>query len=92
MTIVRRKGDWLSAKVGDELVMMSVEKGRYVGFAEVGARIWELLETPQTVDDLCARLVEEFDVTPDVCRAEVETFLKELEEHGAAALDPKGVV
>jgi hypothetical protein len=33
-------------------------------------------------------LVGEFEVAPDVCRAEVETFLNELVKHGAIALDP----
>ena len=87
--MVRKQGDWLAAKVGDELVMMSAEKGNYLGLTEVGTRIWELVEVPRTIEDLCAQLVIEFDVTQDVCRAEVETFLRELEEHGAIALDPR---
>ena len=87
--MVRKQGDWLAAKVGDELVMMSAEKGNYIGLSEVGARIWELIETPQEVDALCARLQDEYDdVTPEVCRAEVESFLNELVKHGAIALDP----
>lgn len=86
--IVRKQGDWLSAKVGDELVMMSAEKGNYIGLSEIGARIWELIETPQEIDALCDTLQEEFEVSPDVCRADVETFLNDLVKHGAIALDP----
>ena len=86
--IIRRQGDWLSAKVGDELVMMSAEKGNYIGLSEVGARIWELVDTPQHIDAVCARLADEYDVAADVCRAEVENFLNELVKHGAIALDP----
>jgi len=86
--VVRRQGDWLSAKVGDELVMMSAEKGNYIGLSEVGARIWELIDTPQEVDAVCAQLQAEYDVAPDICRAEVESFLNELVQHGAVALDP----
>jgi hypothetical protein len=87
--MVRKQGDWLAAKVGDELVMMSAEKGNYIGLSEVGARIWELIETPQDVDAICAQLQDEYDgVTPEGCRAEVETFLNELVKHGAIALDP----
>jgi hypothetical protein len=86
--IVRKQGDWLAAKVGDELVMMSAEKGNYIGLSEVGARIWELIETPQNVDLVCAQLLNEYDVAPDACRAEVERFLDELVKHGAIALDP----
>ncbi len=87
--MVRKQGDWLAAKVGDELVMMSAEKGNYIGLSEVGARIWELIETQQEIDALCARLQDEYDdVTPEACRAEVESFLNELVKHGAIALDP----
>ena len=42
----------------------------------------------RTIEDLCAHLVTEFDVTPDICRTEVEAFLEELAKHGAIALDP----
>jgi Coenzyme PQQ synthesis protein D (PqqD) len=86
--MVRKQGDWLAAKVGDELVMMSAEKGNYIGLSEVGARIWELIETPQDFESVCTRLQDEFEVEPEVCRAEVETFLDELVQHGAIALDP----
>jgi len=87
--MVRKQGDWLAAKVGDELVMMSAEKGNYIGLSEVGARIWELIETPQEIDALCNQLQNEYDdVTPEACRAEVESFLNELVKHGAIALDP----
>jgi hypothetical protein len=86
--VVRKQGDWLAAKVGDELVMMSAEKGNYIGLSEVGARIWELLERPQELDSVCARLQEEYEIGPEACRAEVESFLNELVKHGAVALDP----
>jgi Coenzyme PQQ synthesis protein D (PqqD) len=86
--MVRKQGDWLAAKVGDELVMMSAEKGNYIGLSEVGARIWELLEMPQDVEAVCARLQDEYDVAPETCRLEVESFLNELVQHGAVAFDP----
>jgi len=88
MTMVSRRGDWLSAKIGDELVMMNASSRHYVGMSEVGARIWELIEQPRSLDDVCAQLQGEYDVTPAVCRGEVEAFLRELMSHGAVALDP----
>jgi hypothetical protein len=86
--IIRKRGDWLAAKVGEELLIMSAGKGHYVGLTESGARIWELIETLQHVDTLCAHLQNEYDVAPEICRAEVEAFLDELVKHGAIALDP----
>ncbi len=85
---VRKQAGWLAAKIGDELVMMNAKKPDYIGLSEVGARIWELIETPQDVDAVCARLLDEYDVAPEICRAEVGAFLDELVQNGAAALDP----
>jgi hypothetical protein len=87
MAIVRRQGDWLAAKVGDELVMMSAESGRYLGLSQVAARIWELIETPANVDALVEQLQAEYEVTHETCRAEVDAFLADLVKHGAAKLD-----
>jgi len=85
---VHRRDDWLAAKVGDELVMMSVATGRYIGLNDVGARIWDLLATPCDVETLCSGLEEEYDVEPDQCRVEVDAFVAELVKHGAVAFDP----
>lgn len=85
--IVRRQGDWIAAKVGEELVMMSAEMGNYLGLTLVGARVWELIEVPLHLDDICTMLESEFDVTPELCREEVEQFLVELEKHGVVALE-----
>lgn len=86
--IVVRKGDWLSAKVGDEVVMMSAEKGNYLGLSEVGARVWELIAEPMEFEALCASLQAEFEVEAQTCRSEVEGFLNELATHGAVTIDP----
>ena len=89
---VRKQSGWLAAKVGDELVMMSADSGNYIGLSDVGARIWELIDTPRDVEAVCSALQAEYDVTPETCRAEVEAFLKEMVKHGAIALDPPAPV
>lgn len=81
--LISRHGDWISAKVGDEIVMMSTEHGKYIGLNDVGTRVWELIETPQSVESLIAILLEEFDVTAETCRAEVETFVEKLRDNKA---------
>jgi energy-coupling factor transporter ATP-binding protein EcfA2 len=86
--MIQRRGDWLSAKAADELAMMSAETGSYLGLTEVGARIWELIEIPQEIDALCSKLQEEFDVTTETCRTDVDAFLNEMVKHGAITLDP----
>ena len=85
--MIERKGDWLSARVGDEIMMMSPEHGKYIGVNEVGARIWELIEAPRDVAAVCEELQREFEVSPEICKAEVDSFLAEMERHGAVAVN-----
>ncbi|MEO6217460.1 MAG: PqqD family protein [Sphingomonas bacterium] len=85
--MIERKGDWLSARVGDEIMMMSPEHGKYIGVNEVGARIWELIEAPRDVATVCEELQREFEVSPEICKAEVDSFLAEMEKHGAIVVN-----
>lgn len=86
MRIVRT-GDWLSARIDYELVMMSLQRGLYIGLTEVGARVWELLEAESDLDRICAALEREFDVAPDVCRTEVGAFVEQLVDRGVVAIE-----
>lgn len=79
---LQRSNDLLGAAVGDELLMMSIEKGSYFSLNAVATRIWELLESPITFDELVARLMQEYEVPADTCRREVERFLAALRERG----------
>ena len=82
-TTLRRNGDILYAPVGtEEAVMMSVTAGRYYGLNAVASRIWELLETPKTIAQLCAQICEEFEVDAQTCEAEVLKFVEDLIVNG----------
>jgi hypothetical protein len=86
--MIKRRDGWLAAQVGEELVMMSAKSGAYLGLNSVGARVWELLEAPADIAQICAALAQEFETTADACRPQVEAFLADLEERGAVSLSP----
>lgn len=84
-TTVSRIGEILYARAGtDEAVMMSVTAGRYYGLNAVAMRIWELLERPVTIAELCTLLCEEFEVDAWTCETEVLNFVSELVDNGMA--------
>ena len=78
-----RNDGWLAALVGEELVMMSAESGAYLGLNDVGAKVWEIIDQPKALSDICEGLAREFETTPQACQPEVEAFLTELEARGA---------
>ncbi|MBI5307725.1 MAG: PqqD family protein [Planctomycetes bacterium] len=55
-SLIVRGGDILSAPIDNELLILNVTKNNYVGLDEIGLRIWELLEKPIRVDELCNQL------------------------------------
>jgi hypothetical protein len=81
-TTVVRAEKLLAANLDEETILMSIEKGAYYGMEETARRIWEFIESPHTVGDLCRQLVGEYDVEADVCRQDVIAFLEELRVEG----------
>ena len=79
-TTVARNDEIISSDMGEETVMMSIEKGEYYGLDPVGRRIWELVQQPSLVNDICRTLLDEFDVTTEQCEHDVLTFLNRLRE------------
>ncbi|QTF91367.1 PqqD family peptide modification chaperone [Halomonas sp. BM-2019] len=76
---VQRSPSPLASRVGDDLVLFSVNKGMYYGVPVVGRRIWDLLEDQVTVSAICDQLMQEFSVDRDACEHEVLDFIGQLE-------------
>ena len=77
-TLIERNPLILFNDFDDGLMMMNIDSGHYFDVDEVGGRIWALLETPMTVEQICESLVREFDVALEQCRAETMEFVGEL--------------
>ena len=81
--MIKRVDGWLSARIGDELVMMSASSGAYLGMNEAGAFVWDLLDAPREAAELCEKIAGSFEVTVEACRPDIEAFLAALEARGA---------
>lgn len=64
-----------TTELGDTLMMMSVQSGKYFELNPVSKRIWELADQPQTEEEIVKQLLEEYDVEESQCRAEVTEHL-----------------
>lgn len=80
-TVVQRnEKKFLANKLGAEMVMMNMENGDFVSLNQVGADIWELSETPITVNELIAHLLTKYEIEEGQCRNETLEFLNESVE------------
>lgn len=88
-TIVVRDSEPIFTTIDSEVVMLSPRAQAYFGLGTVGSEIWNAIEKPRRVDELCATLQQEFEVDPDTCRREVLDFLNDLVERGLAHIVPQ---
>ena len=74
---------FIAADVAGKHVLMSEDKGVYVGLDAVGKAIWQHLETPLTIGALCEQLRADYLVSdrPSFER-DVTNFLEGLRLHG----------
>jgi len=83
---VSRSDGFIEAQIDNEVVALSIEHGTCYGLNRVGSRIWNLLAaSPARISDLCATLLTEYKVEPDVCERQVLDLLEELRAEGLIA-------
>jgi hypothetical protein len=83
-TVVVRTPGLLTAPVDDEIVILNPDRDNYVGLDAVGRAVWDLIEQPLEVAELCRKLSQDFDATPDQIAADVLPFLTEMTDEGIA--------
>jgi Coenzyme PQQ synthesis protein D (PqqD) len=83
-TVVVRTPGLLTAPVDDEIVILNPDRDNYVGLDAVGRAVWDLIEQPREVAELCRKLSQDFDGTPEQIAADVLPFLAEMAEEGIA--------
>ncbi len=77
-----RSSRTISGQLHDEIVMMDLEQGKYFSLNPVASRIWDLLDRPLSVRELCRILIDEYDVEPERCLAEVWEYIIDMARLG----------
>ncbi len=72
----------ISSELADEAVILNLDSGIYYGLNEVGARIWELIQQPQSFIELYEALLEEYDVSAEACKQSLTKILLDLKNVG----------
>ncbi|CAD6875579.1 PqqD family peptide modification chaperone [Methylomonas fluvii] len=80
-TICRSK-ELLSTQIDDEMVLMSIDRGNYYGLDAIATDIWQRLEQPVAVSDLCAALVKEYDADTETISRDVLSLLEQFASEG----------
>ena len=74
--------DQMATELGEEFVILNLKTGTYYGLEEVGARIWNIIQEPQTVQTIRSELLKEYEVDKDRCHKDLMNVLRKLEGEG----------
>ena len=73
--------DQASVDLDDEVAILNLKTGVYFGLNEVGAWVWRFIQQRRTVAEVQAAVLDEFDVTPEQCQADLADLLRDLIQH-----------
>lgn len=80
--LIKAADTQVSCEVRGEAVILDLKEGQYYGLNDVGARIWDLIQEPKTVQQVQELLLAEYDVALEDCRRELLALLEELANRG----------
>ncbi len=81
-TTIMRVEPVISAEVGDEIVMLHVEKNAYYDTNAIGAAVWRALAAPTTARAICEQLVLRYAVDLPTCEKDVLEFIRQAHSEG----------
>lgn len=80
MTVQRNAGELVSSNLGDDLVIMDITNGNYIGLNKMANVIWQQIEKPIRVEELIQYLMGRYDVQQDECTADTLLCLQKMHE------------
>ncbi len=76
--IVVATKEQVSCDLGGESAILNLKNGVYYSLDPVGARVWNLLQEPRSVQEVCETLLGEYDVEPQRCESDLHALLEKL--------------
>lgn len=83
--IIKPDPEVIWTQVGDEVILLTMNDAspQYIGLRGTGTRIWQLIEEKIfTEEEICGRLLNEFEVDEATVRADVSSTLEGLRIRG----------
>jgi hypothetical protein len=80
---ISRSSTIAARMLGGEMMIMSATDSTFFTLNEVATAVWQAADGRTPLAEIVSHAVcDEFDVEPDVARADVEYFVEQLAQHG----------
>lgn len=72
----------LFTSMGEDAVLLHVQRGDYYSLNKVGARLWTLNDGKKTIADLAREITDEFEISQDEAESDIIELAQQLEKEG----------
>ena len=69
-------------------MLLDLQSEFYFGLDKTGTRIWELLQSGVSIQDLTGTMLDEFEVDRQMLEADVNALLGKLMDAGLVSVEP----
>jgi len=72
----------LFTSMGEDAVLLHVQRGDYYSLNKVGARLWVMADGTKSVEDLAVMLTQEFDISQEQAEKDIIELAEQLAKEG----------
>jgi hypothetical protein len=87
-TVFKKAARQVSCQINDEVAILDMDRSLYFGLEGAGVQVWEALEKPRSIAELCDTLLETFDVSRAKCEEDVLELVSSLQQEGLLEIVP----
>jgi hypothetical protein len=80
--LIERDPSLRTVVVENDVIVTNLAECKCFALNSSASMVWNLLETPSTVDQVCDALVAHFEVGEAQCRSEIETLIGQWRDLG----------
>jgi hypothetical protein len=81
-SVVSAGKDQVFTELEQEAVILNLTDGTYYGLDAVGAYVWKLIQTPTTLRDLHAAVLDRYDVETERCAQDLASLFEHMSDAG----------
>jgi hypothetical protein len=81
-SVVVRAKKGLTRAIEKEVAILNLTNCTYYGLDPVGAYVWNLMQEPMSVADICAAMLQKYEVDEARCQQDILDLLTRLQREG----------
>ncbi len=77
-----KEEDVLFTSMGEDAVLLHIERGDYYSLNKVGSRLWVLADGSKSIADLASLITQEFEISREVAEKDIMELAEQLVSEG----------